>query len=288
MRVGVVDIGTNSMRLLVTDGVADIGRWEEVTGLGRGVDRTGALSADAIERTVAALGGFGLIMDDAGVERRAAMATSASRDASNREEFFDRVEDALGVRPRLITGSEEARYGFTGATGPWDGPRPWVVCDIGGGSTEIVTEVAEVSVDIGSVRLTERWLTTDPASEETLHQARRDAMETFARIDRVEVGSLLGVGGTWMEMGGLIGGPERDIDRASVTLSEVSELVEKLATMTVDEIASMPTLNPKRAGTILGGAVVAEAVMARLGAVTATWSLADTLDGLTAELLGLT
>ena len=104
MRVAAVDIGTNSMRLLITDGVEEVGRWERVTGLGRGVDRTGRLADDAIGRTLAALAEYRELVDGAGAERVRAIATSASRDAVNREDFFDAVEETLGVRPDMNTG----------------------------------------------------------------------------------------------------------------------------------------------------------------------------------------
>ena len=283
-----VDIGTNSMRLLITDGMVETGRWEEVTGLGRGVDATGMLSAESIERTIGALARFGAIMDREGVERRAAMATSASRDSSNRDDFFDRAASALGVRPTLISGDQEARYAFTGATARWEGPRPWVVSDIGGGSTEFVTEDREVSVDMGSVRLTERWFDSRPVPPDRLHSARLAVQAMFEGVIDTEVGSLLGVGGSWTEIGGLVGGPERDVDLATVTSDEVGRLVDTLAGLTVEETATLPTLHSKRAETILGGAVVAETVMITLGADTAVQSIADTLDGLARDLLAVT
>lgn len=288
MRVGVVDIGTNSMRMLITDGETEVGRWEEVTGLGRGVDRRGMLSENAVVRTVEALNGFGEVMDRERVSWRAAMATSASRDASNREGFFDRAEAALGVRPRLISGAEEARYAYEGATAGWNGTRPWVVCDIGGGSTEIVTGDAEVSVDMGSVRATERWLADRPVSPDLLATARNEVRAMFDALTIPRVGSLLGVGGTWTEMGGLVGGAERDVDLATVTTTEVKGLVMDLAAMSVEQTAALPTLNSRRAETILGGALVAEVVMTILGVETATQSVADTLDGLAMELLAVT
>jgi exopolyphosphatase/guanosine-5'-triphosphate,3'-diphosphate pyrophosphatase len=239
-----------------------------------------------MERTLSVLRRYGETMEE--VDRRAAMATSATRDASNREVFLGRAEEALGVRPRLITGVEEARYAFAGATGRWDGPRPWVVSDIGGGSTEFVTDEDAISIDIGSVRLTERWFDRRPVGPGQLGAARGEVAGLFQDVILDPVGSLLGVAGTWTEMGGLVGGLERDVDLATVTLVEVSELVPFLAGLSVDETAHLPTLNPKRAGTILGGVVVAEGVMKTLGADTATQSIADTLDGLARELLAVT
>lgn len=288
MRVGVVDIGTNSMRLLVTDGVDEVGRWVEVTGLGRGVDVTGMLSEDAMDRSLESFRRFGQIMDAERVERRAAMATSASRDSSNRDEFFDRAEEALGVRPRLISGIEEARYAYAGATRNWEGPHPWVVSDIGGGSTEFVTATSAESIDIGSVRLTERHFGDRPVGGDQIEAARTEVFELFEDVRLHEVGSLLGVAGSWTEMGGLIGGPERDVDLATVTLAEVTGLVASLAGLTIEETAKLPTINPQRAETILGGVVVAESVMKWLGVEHATQSISDSLDGLAAELLAVT
>jgi exopolyphosphatase/guanosine-5'-triphosphate,3'-diphosphate pyrophosphatase len=237
---------------------------------------------------VAALAKFGEIMDSREVANRAAMATSASRDASNREDFFDRAESALGTRPRLVDGALEARYAYAGATARWQGPQPWVVSDIGGGSTEFVTEDFEISIDIGSVRLTERWFGTRPISEESLRRARAQVRQMFEGVISTEVGSLLGVGGSWTEIGGMVGGAERDVDLATVTTDEVTHLVTTLAGMTVEETAHFPTLNPARAETILGGVLVAEAVMNTLGVDTATQSISDTLDGLAQQLLALT
>ena len=199
VRVGVVDIGTNSMRLLMTDGSVDIDRKVEVTGLGRGVDRTGNLSPDAIEESLAALARFRADMDRAEVEKRAAIATSASRDVTNREDFFDLVESALGVRPSLITGEEEARLAFAGATRQIDATEPIVVSDIGGGSTEFVSSGGEVSFDIGSVRLTERAINGRPASPNEMSAARELIAGLFAGVD-LETGTLIGVAGTWTSL----------------------------------------------------------------------------------------
>ncbi|MEX2133658.1 MAG: exopolyphosphatase, partial [Acidimicrobiia bacterium] len=155
LNVGVVDIGTNSMRLLITSRHAEVGRWVEVTGLGRGVDRTGRLAESSIAASLEAFAGFGSLMDSHGVNRRKAIATSASRDAENRDEFFERARVVLGVMPTLVSGEEEAAYAFEGATSGLDDRSDVVVSDIGGGSSEFVTIDSSVSVDIGSVRLTE-------------------------------------------------------------------------------------------------------------------------------------
>jgi exopolyphosphatase/guanosine-5'-triphosphate,3'-diphosphate pyrophosphatase len=189
LKVGVVDIGTNSMRLLLVDGSGDFGRWEEVTGLGRGVDATGELSESAILDSLTALARYGSLMDEVGVTKRAAVATSASRDASNREAFFDRVEQVLGVRPALISGAEEGALAYAGATRDLNLPGPTVVSDIGGGSTEFATEAGGVSVEIGSVRLTERHLPNRPASSTELTGAREKVARLFAAVEIPPAGS---------------------------------------------------------------------------------------------------
>lgn len=290
MKVGVVDIGTNSMRLLITDGAAEVGRWVEVTGLGRGVDRTGILSTAGIEDSMAALRRFGAEMDGAGVGRRVAMATSASRDAANREEFFDLAESALGVRPRLITGEEEARLAFVGATAEARLPGPLVVSDIGGGSTELVTSGSGTSYLIGSVRLTERVIPSRPAPPAELSAARALAAGVFAEVD-LPVSALIGVAGTWTSLAAMAQDQpwhgRESVLGYTVTKADLTSLIELLASMTVEDTAAIPALDPKRAPVILGGALVAEAVMAALGVEEATVSEHDTLDGLAMELLAL-
>ena len=290
VRVGVVDIGTNSMRLLVTDGVEDVGRWVEVTGLGRGVDRTGALSPDRIEETLGALARFGAEMDASGVGRRAAIATSASRDAANREDFFDLAESALGVRPRLVTGEEEARLAFAGAIYQVKAAGPIVVSDIGGGSTEFVTAEDEVSVEIGSVRLTEREIPTRPAPSTELEAARAVVAGLFSDVD-LETRTLIGVAGTWTSLAAISQGlPKYTRDRAHhhrVSRRALADAVNSLSSMTLEETAAIPSLDPKRAPVILAGALVAEGVMDILGIDEVLVSEHDSLDGVAMELLAL-
>jgi exopolyphosphatase / guanosine-5'-triphosphate,3'-diphosphate pyrophosphatase len=289
VRVGVVDIGTNSMRLLVTDGTQEIGRWVEVTGLGRGVDRSGALSADGIEESLAALARFGEKMEWAGVEMREAIATSASRDAANREAFFDLAESALGVRPRLISGEEEARFSFAGAS-QVNAAAPIVVSDIGGGSTEFVTVEGEVSVDIGSVRLTERVIPTRPAPTTELEGARSLIAALFSDID-LETGTLIGVAGTWTSVAAIAQGlPAYIRDRVHghrMSRETLAAAVDSLASMTLAETAAIPALDPKRAPVILGGALVAEGVMDILGIDEVMISEHDSLDGVAMDLLAI-
>lgn len=288
VRVGVVDIGTNSMRLLITDGVEEMGRWVEVTGLGRGVDRTGTLSEEAMGESLRALGAFGRLMDEHGVIRRKAIATSASRDAANREAFFDRAETLLGVRPVLIDGEEEARYAYTGAAGGWVLDPPVLVCDIGGGSTELVTEELAVSVDIGSVRLTERALPSRPAPSGELEAARLLVSGLLTPVGS-EVGTLVGVAGTWTSLAAIDSGlPAYDpsaVHGSVLTRERLQDLVADLAARTVEETAAIPALDPKRAPVILAGGVIASTVVERLGVDRVLVSERDSLDGVAIELL---
>ncbi|HVR77239.1 MAG TPA: exopolyphosphatase [Acidimicrobiia bacterium] len=288
--MGVVDIGTNSMRLLITDGIVGAGRWVEVTGLGREVDRTGFLSPEGIEDSLAALARFGREMDDAAVERRLAIATSAARDASDREAFFDLAESALGVRPTLITGEIEARLAFAGATAGSDLEPPVVVSDIGGGSTEFVTADTAVSIDIGSVRLTERSIPSRPAPAGELDAARDLVARLFETVD-LEAMTLIGVAGTWTSLAAIaLELPEysRDlVDGYRMQKETLTAVTESLSGKSVEETATIPSLDPKRAPVILAGSLVAEGVMNVLGAERVLVSEHDSLDGAAMELLAL-
>ena len=286
MRVGAVDIGTNSMRLLITDGVADAGRWERVTGLGRGVDATGALSEAAIAETLLALAEFGELMRGHWVERRRAIGTSASREASNREDFFDAVEGVLGVRPELINGDEEARLAYAGATSRFDGKPPVLVSDIGGGSTEFVTADGGISIDIGSVRLTERAIPSRPALEGEMEAARSLVGELFSGLSFPEVGSLIGVAGTWTELPALAGIIRIDADPhlTSVTRTQLDAVVDLLSGFTVEKTIAL-SLHPRRAPVILAGLLIAQGVMEAAAVGEVVVSVRDSLDGVAAGLL---
>lgn len=290
VKVGVVDIGSNTMRLLITDGNTEDGRWAEVTGLGAGVDASGRLSDSAMSASLKIFEQFGRQMTESGVERRCAIATSASRDAANREEFFDAAEPLLGVRPTLITGVREARLAFEGAARGVDLPRPLVIIDIGGGSTEFVSEDSAISIDIGSVRLTDRVPTHRPASQDEIELARSELRRLFAGVDDLEAGTALGVAGTWTSLlairGDLEPGQAID-DQAVLSISSVENMVGALSSMTLAKTASLPNLDPKRAPVILGGALIAEAVMWSLGVKEVVISRSDTLDGVAQELLAL-
>jgi exopolyphosphatase/guanosine-5'-triphosphate,3'-diphosphate pyrophosphatase len=289
MNVGVVDIGTNSIRLLITDGVKDLQRLEEVTGLGSGVDSTGVLAEPRIVETLVVLNRYGRLLDDAGVAIRKAIATSASRDAENRDAFFDRVEEMLDVRPTLISGEEEARFAYQGAVRSFQGPGPVVVSDIGGGSTEFVTQESGISIDIGSVRITERAIPDRPALRDQVAVARATIGQEFSALPTMEFGSLIGVAGTWTSLASVARALPRGtpVHGREVTRAEVGRIVDVMAQLTVEETAELPGLDPKRAPVILGGILVAEGVMDTLGADRAVVSEHDTLDGVAMALLAL-
>ncbi|MEX1038205.1 MAG: exopolyphosphatase [Acidimicrobiia bacterium] len=288
LNVGVVDIGTNSIRLLITSLQAEVGRWVEVTGLGHGVDRTGMLSESAVAATLDVFAGFGSLMDRYDVRRRKAIATSASRDAANRDEFFVSAGDLLGVMPTLITGAEEAFYAFTGATRSMADRSRVVVSDIGGGSTEFVTSETSASVDVGSVRLTDRILVDRPSTASQIEKAAQHVRELFAGVPAGN-GDAIGVAGTWTSLAA-VSLQLPDYDRASVHGHQLDRrdlelLVHTLSGMTIEETASIPALDPRRAPVILAGAVIAREVLHHLDMDEIKVSERDTLDGVAAELL---
>ena len=292
MRVGVVDIGTNSMRLLVTDGIEELGRWVEVTGLGRDLDTTGKLSEEAMERTLPTLERFGTQMTALGVEARYAMATSATRDASNRKAFLDRAETVLGVRPEVISGGREGILAFDGATADFSGEAPIWVSDIGGGSTEIVMYDDGFSIQMGSVRLTDRMPPVYPLPKRDREEAMATARVAFAGYEFGEVGSHIGVAGTWTSLAGIV----QDLpiyDPAAVhgyrlDSLELDRLIGVLCDMTLEETEAIPSMDPKRAPVIRAGAIVARAVVGALDVDSTLISVKDTLDGAALELLDVT
>lgn len=289
MKVGVVDIGTNSMRLLICDEDREFGRWVEVTGLGRGVDATGRLSDDAIARTVHALDFFGERMDAHDVDQRRAVATSATRDAANREEFLERAGFALGVRPDVIDGEEEGRLGYAGATSDLDPNPNYLISDIGGGSTEFVRDSGAVSVDIGSVRLSDRILHDRPATSDQMGAARHHVQSLFA--DLMRGGQLVGVAGTWTSLAAIVldldSYDRRRVHHARVSVGQIGDVTERLAHLTIEATAAIPSLHPARAPVILAGAVVARGVMEVAGAESVLVSEKDSLDGIAMELMRL-
>jgi exopolyphosphatase/guanosine-5'-triphosphate,3'-diphosphate pyrophosphatase len=298
MRVGVVDIGTNAMRLLIAEVEDGDVRWLDrrttVTGLGAGVDASGHLDEDAMSRTVQVLASYGAALSEAGVSRARAIATSAARDAANREEFLDRAEHGLGMRPDVISGEEEAALAFAGATRAVDVSPPFVVVDIGGGSTEFVfgsdAPAYRTSVDIGSVRLTDRVLADRPASIDQVAQAQDLTAELLADVHLPAVPNrAIGVAGTFTALSAISQDlPAYDPGRvhgSTLTVTRLAELVLYLSLLSLEETAAIPSLDPARAPVILSGAVVAEEALRRCGVGEVSVSEHDSLDGVALALV---
>jgi exopolyphosphatase/guanosine-5'-triphosphate,3'-diphosphate pyrophosphatase len=297
LRVAAVDIGTNTVRLLVADWftgrLEEVARHVAITRLGREVDSSGVLHPDAVGRTLGVLREYGTIMDALEAGPRRAVATSAVRDAANADEFLDAAGALVGVRPEMISGEIEARLAFLGATSAFGTPagdgEAILVIDIGGGSTEFVAGVAEpfysVSVDIGSVRLTERHLGTSPPPGPAMARAHRHVAGLLASgLELPPVDRVIGVAGTYTTLvAAHLELPHYDraaVDGAELTDQDLRRLVERLAVLTVDEIAEIPSMDPGRAPVILGGAIIAELALAAAGRDRLRISENDILDGI--------
>lgn len=310
--VAALDCGTNSTRLLIVDGRGEVlDRQMRITRLGEAVDATYKLSADAIGRTVAVLEDYRRVMDRHAVVRARLVATSAARDAVNADEFFAAAEAATGVRPELLSGIEEGRLSFSGATRSLPaavrGTRPVLVVDIGGGSTELVvgiprapggsvasSDVAAVSLDIGCVRLTERFFHHDPPLGGELAEARA-AVRTEVERARSELpamdggGILIGLAGTVSTLAALnleLPAYERArIHHAVLSRDEVDVWLARLARENRLARLARPGMVEGRADVIVGGVLVLAAVMAGFGCGECLVSEDDILDGLVADLL---
>jgi len=310
-RVAAIDIGTNSTRLLVAEAgdgavpLRTVERRMEITRLGRGVDRTRVLAAEAVDRTVAVLAEYRKVMDELGVApgRVRVTATSASRDASNRDDFFDQAEAVVGARPELLSGDDEARLSFAGATAdldPADGP--FLVFDLGGGSTEFVLGTtgpegeieAALSLDVGCVRLTERFLQTDPPAAEDLSAA---ISFTDAWLDDVARGmpgaadakTVVGLAGTVSTVAavelGLATYDRDQIHHFTLTKDAAEDVFRTLATEKLADRLHNPGLEAARADVIVGGCCALVAIYRRLALDAVLVSESDILDGLALSLL---
>ncbi|MCP2275116.1 exopolyphosphatase / guanosine-5'-triphosphate,3'-diphosphate pyrophosphatase [Nocardia amikacinitolerans] len=281
-RVAAIDCGTNSIRLLIADvlengRLADVHREMRIVRLGQGVDATGSLAPEAIERTRVALAEYTRMMREAGVARVRMVATSATRDASNREDFFAMARAELGTvvpgaEAEVITGDEEARLSFTGAIGELSSAAgPFVVVDLGGGSTELVFGDADgvhaaFSADIGCVRITERCLPGDPPTAEQVSAAREFATErlaeAFAEVPVENAHTWVGVAGTMTTIAAVaLDLPEYDSERVhltALTLDQVREVCDRLIGMNHDQRAALGPMHPGRVDVIGGGAVITE------------------------------
>jgi exopolyphosphatase/guanosine-5'-triphosphate,3'-diphosphate pyrophosphatase len=301
VRVAAIDCGTNSIRLLVADlptagdgPLTDVVRRMEIVRLGQGVDRTGRLAPEAIERTRAALADYAAQIAALGADRVRMVATSATRDAANAEAFHDMVVRTLGTAPEVVSGDEEARLSFAGAVLglPPDTAAPYLVVDIGGGSTEFVlghggVEHA-VSVDAGCVRMTERHLHDDPPTPVQVRAAEADieaAVDAALRVvPAATARTLVGLAGSVTTVTALALGldayrPDR-IHHARVDRASVARVTDNLLSMTRAERLALPVMHPGRADVIGAGALILRVVMQRCGADAVVASEHDILDGI--------
>ncbi|MFI8827605.1 exopolyphosphatase [Streptomyces sp. NPDC053431] len=297
-RVAGIDCGTNSIRLLVADVHPETGELIEldrrmtIVRLGQGVDRTGRLAPEALERTFAACREYAAVIEEFGAGKLRFVATSASRDAENRDDFVRGVVEILGVEPEVITGDQEAEFSFTGATGELHGDDRRLVVDIGGGSTEFVVGNKHVeaarSVDIGCVRLTERHVRHDPPTAEEIAAVRADvraALDLAAEtVPITEAETLVGLAGSVTTVAAVALGQQEydstEIHHSRISRAQVDAVVERLLRSTHDERAAIPVIHPGRVDVIIAGALVLVEIMERTGASEVVVSEHDILDGI--------
>lgn len=302
-RVAAIDCGTNSLRLLVSDSGREVTRLNEIVRLGEGVDATGRISDSALTRTRAALERYAEIMEFEGVKSVRMVATSAMRDAENREEFFAMTEELVGVRAEIISGEEEAVLSFAGAVADLDARRgPFCVIDLGGGSTEFIVGTGEGeilgshSARMGCVRLTERIMRTDPPTDAEVEIAADYVDGQLAHVEKIvpvdKAVTFVGVAGTFTTLSALAQGLE-SYDRAEIHGSELRfdalrHMTRQLIAQSSDERAANPVVHPRRADVIGGGSVAVERIIAMIernsSAETFVISERDILDGIVAGL----
>ncbi|WP_432001531.1 exopolyphosphatase [Streptomyces sioyaensis] len=306
-RVAAIDCGTNSIRLLVADldpatgELKDLDRRMQIVRLGQGVDRTGRLAPEALERTFAACREYAAVIKGLGAEQVRFVATSASRDAENREDFVSGVVGILGVEPEVITGDQEAEFSYTGATkelsGRTDLAQPFLVVDIGGGSTEFVLGDGAVraarSVDVGCVRMTERHLVhegaiSDPPTDGQIAAIKADVAAALDRAEETvplrEAATLVGLAGSVTTVAAIaLGLKQYDseaIHHSRLSLAQVREITGRLLSSTHAERAAIPVMHPGRVDVIAAGALVLLSIMERTGAQEVVVSEHDILDGI--------
>ncbi|UGY91814.1 Ppx/GppA phosphatase family protein [Streptomyces gobiensis] len=305
-RVAAIDCGTNSIRLLIADvdpetgELKDLARRMTIVRLGQDVDRTGRLAPEALERTFAACREYAAAIKEHGAEKVRFVATSASRDAENRADFVRGVLDILGVEPVVISGDQEAEFSFTGATQELRASplrTPYLVADIGGGSTELVVGTEQVraarSVDIGCVRMTERHLVrggaiSDPPTSAQIDAIKADIEAALDLAERTvpltEAQTLVGLAGSVTTVAAIaLGLAEYDstaIHHTRVPIDQVREITERLLRSTHAERAAIPVMHPGRVDVIAAGALILLHLMERIGAQEVVVSEHDILDGI--------
>jgi exopolyphosphatase / guanosine-5'-triphosphate,3'-diphosphate pyrophosphatase len=301
-RLAALDVGTNSTRLLVADVdggaiVAEHAREMVITRLGKGVDQTGRFDPAALARTLEVLDGYAETCRRLGVGRRRLVATSATRDAADRQAFLDGVRDLLGVEAEVLTGRAEAAAAYRGATADLPGDQATLVVDIGGGSTELIlgdgtTARAMVSLDVGCVRLFERHLHSDPPAPAEVAALRADVAAHLAGVtgvlDPATAERVVGVAGTVTTVTAIALGLDaydpRRIHRATLDAADVAATAGKLAAMTVAERAALPVMARGREDVIAAGALLLDELVATFRIPRVTASETDILDGVLLEL----
>jgi exopolyphosphatase/guanosine-5'-triphosphate,3'-diphosphate pyrophosphatase len=290
MRVGAVDLGTNSTRLLVAEAgdgrVEEVSRRAVITRLGEGVDERRKLLPLPIARVRNALSDFRRELDGLDAERVLAIGTSAIRDAENGEAFLGEVEWSYGFATRLLSGEEEAELTRRGVANGRELGDAVLVLDVGGGSTELITAHERFSLDVGSVRLTERYLHGDPATRDELDAAARAVRDALPELEPREA---VGVAGTITSLAALeLGGydPER-VHGHRLSRHDVEAQLERLASIPLAQRRELPALEPDRAPVIVGGAVIVREVLARYGITALEVSERDLLHGAALEAAAL-
>ena len=302
MRVAAIDCGTNSIRLLIADidgsNFREVVRDMEIVRLGQGVDQTGQFHPDAIIRTLAAVDKFAAEIAKRGVEKIRFCATSATRDATNRHLFVDGVRERLGIEPEVISGNEEAALSFAGAIQDLDPSEgPFLVVDIGGGSTEFVfgttTVEAARSVNIGCVRMSERHFANDPATPAQIELARTDIQAAIAlaaaEVPITNAKTLVAVAGTATTVAAAALNLS-EYDRYSIHLARISalqvhEASAMFVTKTREERLALGYMHPGRVDVIAAGALVLSEIMKATGATEFVASESDILDGMARSLV---
>jgi exopolyphosphatase/guanosine-5'-triphosphate,3'-diphosphate pyrophosphatase len=291
MRVGVVDLGTNSTRLLVADvldgHVGEVAYRAVITRLGEGVDDRRRLLPLPIARVRNVLSDYRRELDRLGAERVLAIGTSAVRDAENGDAFLGEIEWSYGFSTRLVGGDEEAELSRRGVAGNGRAlDARTLVLDVGGGSTELITAHERTSVDVGCVRLTERHLLSDPPSGAELAAAAQEVREALPAL---EADDAIGVAGTVTSLAALeLGGYDRErVHGYRLAREGVAALLERLASLPVAERRELPGLEPARAPVIVAGAVVVREVLDRYGLASIEASERDLLHGAAIEAAAL-
>ena len=268
MHVGVDDLGTNSTRLVVADVDADrvdeVSRHTVITRLGEGVDERRKLLPLPVARVRNALSDYRRELEELGAERVLAIGTSAIRDAENGEAFLGETEWSYGFATRLLSGDEEAELTRRGVANGRAVDDDTLVLDVGGGSTELITAAERTSIDVGSVRLTERHLRSDPPTREELEAAAQTVRDELPPLDPRDA---IGVAGTITTLAALeLGGYDLErVHRHRLTREAVDSLLARLASLPLDERRELPGLEPERAPVIVGGAIVVREVLERYG-----------------------